>query len=123
MVRDATWFAGALLHTRHRNRHKTVRPLILVARSAGGIEWDAPDDTTTDVFFVLDLEFDTYHLSWLTQLSRMALVPGFLDRLRAHDTPAALCEEIGQAVPAARRRGVICVPERILAVCPAPTVE
>jgi mannitol/fructose-specific phosphotransferase system IIA component (Ntr-type) len=114
VVRDATWFAGALLerenmlstavergaaflHARHRNRHKTVRPFILVARSAEGIEWDAPDGQLSSVFFVLGLKFDSYHLYWLTQLSRMVLLPGLLDRVREAESPAEVCRALKEA--------------------------
>ena len=111
VVRDATWFAGALLerenmlstaveggaamlHTRHCSRRHTVRPFLLITRSREGIEWGALDNAPTDLFFVLGLKYDTYHLRALAQLSTMLRSPGFLERLRRSESAAAIHAEV-----------------------------
>ena len=68
-----------------------------MARSAEGIDWDAPGGQLSSVFFVLGLKFDTYHLYWLTQLSRLALRPGFLDAVREAESPADVYRALREA--------------------------
>lgn len=61
----------AFLHTRHRNPRNIMRPFLLLAQSPGGIDWSAPDDKLTHLFFVLGLRYDALHLKILSQLARM----------------------------------------------------
>lgn len=92
-VRDALWLAGALalreslqptatghgialLHARQRiPRGHVASPFILIARSAEGLPFGAPDGEPTRLFFLLALVDDSLHLRWLAHLSRALLDP------------------------------------------------
>ncbi len=88
LVRDKTWFVGALierenvmpsalghgvafLHTLRRNPEQVARPFMVLGRSTGGVDFDALDGKPTHLFFVLGLKFEELHLPWLHKLSRM----------------------------------------------------
>ncbi|MBN2575449.1 MAG: PTS sugar transporter subunit IIA [Deltaproteobacteria bacterium] len=88
LVRDKTWFMGALierenvlpsamgrgvafLHTMRRNSQQVVRPFMVLGRSKAGIDFDALDGKPTHLFFVLGLKMNEMHLPWLSKLSRM----------------------------------------------------
>jgi excisionase family DNA binding protein len=88
LVRDKTWFVGALierenimpsamghgvafLHTAQRNPAQVIKPFMVLGRSREGVDFDALDGKTTHLFFVLGLKFDELHLPWLTKLSQM----------------------------------------------------
>jgi len=70
LVRDKTWFIGALierenimpsatgngvafLHTVRRNPQQVVRPFMVLGRSKEGVDFDALDGKPTHLFFVL----------------------------------------------------------------------
>ena len=117
LVRDKTWFVGALierenvmpsatgngiafLHTLRRNPEQVVRPFMVVGRSRNGIDFDALDGGLTHLFFVLGLKFDELYLPWLHKLSQM-----FADKEAVTailNAPAA--GSIFEAVSAAERR-------------------
>lgn len=106
LVRDRTWFIGALierenvmpsatgngvafLHTLRRNREDVVRPFMVLGRSRGGVDFDALDGRLTHLFFVLGLKYDELHLPWLSKLSQMLAHPGATQALlEAPDTLA-----------------------------------
>jgi excisionase family DNA binding protein len=88
LVRDKTWFVGALierenlmpsamgngvafLHTAHRNPGQVVRPFMVIGRSRAGVDFDALDGGLTHLFFVLGLKYDELHLPWMTKLTQM----------------------------------------------------
>jgi excisionase family DNA binding protein len=88
LVRDATWFCGALiqrenimpsaighgiafLHTQRRNPEQVVQPFMVLGRSSEGIDFDALDGKPTHLFFVLGIKYEELHLPWLHKLSRM----------------------------------------------------
>jgi excisionase family DNA binding protein len=114
LVRDKTWFVGALiqrenvfpgafgggiafLHTLRRNPEQIVRPFMVLGRSVEGVEFDALDGKPTHLFFVLGLKYDELHLPWLYKLSQMlAREQAVKDLLKAADT-AALYEALIQA--------------------------
>jgi excisionase family DNA binding protein len=90
LVRDRTWFVGALierenvmpsgmgngiafLHTLRRNPEQIVRPFMVLGRSREGVDFDALDGKPTHLFFVLGLKFDELFLPWLHKLSQMFL--------------------------------------------------
>jgi len=88
LVRDKTWFVGALierenilpsaigngtafLHTVRRNPEEVTRPFMVLGRSKEGVDFDALDGRPTHLFFVLGLKYDELHLPWLHKLSQM----------------------------------------------------
>ncbi len=88
LVRDKTWFVGALierenilpsaigngtafLHTVRRNPEEVTRPFMVLGRSREGVDFDALDGRPTHLFFVLGLKYDELHLPWLHKLSQM----------------------------------------------------
>lgn len=92
LVRDKTWFVGALierenvmpsatgngvafLHTLRRNPEQVVRPFMVLGRSREGVDFDALDGNPTHLFFVLGLKFHELHLPWLAKLSQMCARP------------------------------------------------
>jgi excisionase family DNA binding protein len=106
LVRDETWFVGALvqresvmpsaignglafLHTLRRNPEQVTKPFMVLGRSREGIDFDALDGRPTHLFFVLGLKYDELHLPWLAKLVQMLaqaeVVPSLL---RAPDAPA-----------------------------------
>ena len=106
LVRDKTWFMGALierenvmpsaigngiafLHTLHRTPERVTRPFMVLGRSSGGVDFDSLDGQPTHLFFVLGLKYAELHLPWLQKLSQI-----LVDRervraiLSAADAPA-----------------------------------
>lgn len=114
LVRDKTWFVGALiqrenvfpgafgggiafLHTLRRNPEQIARPFMVLGRSVEGVEFDALDGKPTHLFFVLGLKYEELHLPWLFKLSQMlAREHALEDLLKAPDT-RALYETLLQA--------------------------
>lgn len=88
LIRDKTWFVGALierenvmpsatgngvafLHTMQRHPEQIVRPFMVLGRSRQGIDFDALDGAPTYLFFALGLKFHELHLPWLAKLPQM----------------------------------------------------
>src|SRR6476620_4011291 len=88
LIRDKTWFVGALierenimpgargngiafLHALRRNPVQVVRPFMVLGRSRNGVDFDALDGKPTHLFFVLGLKFEELYLPWLHTLSQM----------------------------------------------------
>jgi excisionase family DNA binding protein len=88
LVRDKTWFMGALierenvmpsapgrgvafLHTIKRHPQQVTRPFMVLGRSTPGVDFDALDGQLTHLFFVLGLRVHELHLPWLAKLSGM----------------------------------------------------
>jgi len=103
LVRDKTWFMGALierenimpsapgrgiafLHTIKRNPQQVAKPFMVLGRSKEGIDFDALDGKPTHLFFVLGLRFNELHLPWLAKLSNMFATTQAVEAvLAAHD--------------------------------------
>jgi excisionase family DNA binding protein len=98
LVRDRTWFTGALIarenilstgighgvafpHTARRHPEEVTRPFLLIGRSLKGVDFHAPDAALVKLFFVLGLRYDELHLPWLAKLSRLLASSGLLDAL------------------------------------------
>lgn len=62
--------------------------VIAYGRTASGIPFGAPRGELTDVYFLVCCRDHRTHLRVLARLSRLFLRPGFLDDLRAADSPA-----------------------------------
>lgn len=117
LVRDKTWFMGALierenvmpsatgngiafLHSIRRNPEQVIRPFMILGRSRAGVDFDSLDGQPTHLLFVLGLKYDELHLPWLTKLAQMLSRP---DATRALlDAPDALA--IHRALTEAERR-------------------
>lgn len=114
LVRDKTWFVGALierenvlpgafgggiafLHTLRRNPDQIARPFMVLGRSREGIEFDALDGRLTHLFFVLGLKYDELHLPWLYRLSQILADPHAVKALLEAPDAAALYEALIQA--------------------------
>ncbi|HEX5271093.1 MAG TPA: PTS sugar transporter subunit IIA [Gemmataceae bacterium] len=69
-------------------------PVIAYGRTASPIPFGAERGGLTDVFFLVASRDDRTHLRVLARLSRLLLRPGFLDELRAAETPAETFELI-----------------------------
>src|SRR6266498_1502077 len=117
LVRDKTWFVGALierenvmpsamgngiafLHTLRRNPEQVVRPFMVLGRSRPGVDFDALDALPTHLFFVLGLKFEELYLPWLHKLSQMFAREEAVRTLL--DAPDA--DSIFQAVAEAERK-------------------
>src|SRR5258708_8869899 len=98
LVRDKTWFVGALierenimpsavgnglafLHTLNRHPEHVVKPFMVFGRSLGGVDFDALDGKPTHLFFVLGLKYHELHLPWLAKLPQMCSRPETLRTL------------------------------------------
>ena len=98
LVRNKTWFVGALierenimpsatgnglafLHTLNRHPEHVVKPFMVFGRSVGGVDFDALDGKPTHLFFVLGLKYHELHLPWLAKLPQMCSRPETLRTL------------------------------------------
>jgi len=68
--------------------------VIAFARTASGIPFGAERGGLTDLFFLVACRDDRTHLRVLARLSRLLLRPGFVDELRAAETPSETWERI-----------------------------
>jgi PTS system nitrogen regulatory IIA component len=69
-------------------------PVIAYGRTASGIPFGGERGALTDIFFLVACRDDRTHLRVLARLSRLLLRPGFIDELRAAETPAETWERI-----------------------------
>ena len=106
LVRDKTWFMGALierenvmpsaigngiafLHTLHRSPEQVVRPFMVLGRSTPGVDFDSIDGEPTHLFFVLGLKYTELHLPWLQKLSQILIQRSRVEAiLAAQDAPS-----------------------------------
>jgi len=117
LVRDKTWFMGALierenvmpsaigngvafLHTLHRNPDQIVRPFVVLGRSTAGANFDSFDGKPTHLFFVLGLKYDELHLPWLQKLSKILIHREHVEAILA----APDAKAIFRAIAAAERK-------------------
>ena len=107
LVRDRTWFVGALierenvlpsatgnglafLHTLRRSADRIERPFMILGRSKDGIDFDSLDGQPTHLFFVLGLKYEELHLPWLHKLTQMLARPGVVSQLLSAPDAAAI---------------------------------
>lgn len=107
LVRDQTWFVGALvqrenilpsatgngiafLHTTQRHPEQVIRPFMVLGRSMEGVDFDSLDGRPTHLFFVLGLKFAELHLPWLAKLTQMLAMPEAVKKLLAADDSEAI---------------------------------
>ncbi len=71
--------------------------VMALGRTASGIPFGAPHGGLTDIYFLVCCRDDRTHLRVLARLSRLLLRAGFLDELRAAQTPCETWEVIAAA--------------------------
>jgi len=116
LIRDKTWFVGALierenvmpsatgngvafLHTLHRHPEQILRPFMVLGRSLRGVDFDALDGAPTHLFFVLGLKFHELYLPWLAKLPQMCAQRETLQLLMT----ATAADEIFRALSSAEQ--------------------
>lgn len=114
LVRDRTWFVGALierenvlpsaigsgvafLHTLGRHPQHVTKPFMILGRSRSGIDFDALDGKPTHLFFVLGLKYEELHLPWLNKLSRMFAHPEATRPILAASDAAGVFQAVADA--------------------------
>jgi excisionase family DNA binding protein len=114
LVRDKTWFVGALierenimpsatgnglafLHTLNRHPEHVVKPFMVLGRSSSGVDFDALDGKATHLFFVLGLKYHELHLPWLAKLPQMCSRPETLRTLMAASTADSIFAALSDA--------------------------
>lgn len=114
LVRDKTWFVGALIerenimpsatgnglaffHTLNRHPEHVVKPFMVFGRSLGGVDFDALDGKPTHLFFVLGLKYHELHLPWLAKLPQMCARPETLRTLMAAGTADSIFAALSDA--------------------------
>lgn len=114
LVRDQTWFVGALiqrenvmpsatgngtafLHTLRRHPEQVTRPFMVLGRSHEGVDFDALDGKPTHLFFVLGLRYDELHLPWLHKLVQMLAREGAVEELLAAEDAEAIYAVLSEA--------------------------
>ncbi len=114
LVRDDTWFVGALiqrenvmpsaighglafLHTLRRHPEQIARPFMVLGRSRDGVDFDALDGLPTHLFFVLGLRYDELHLPWLAKLVQMLAQPDVVGALLQAEDAASVYDVLVDA--------------------------
>jgi excisionase family DNA binding protein len=114
LVRDKTWFVGALierenimpsatgnglafLHTLNRHPEHVVKPFMVFGRSLSGVDFDALDGKPTHLFFALGLKYHELHLPWLAKLPQMCSRPETLRTLMAAGTADSIFAALSDA--------------------------
>ncbi|HWC65311.1 MAG TPA: PTS sugar transporter subunit IIA [Thermoanaerobaculia bacterium] len=114
LIRDPTWFVGALiqrenvmpsamgggiafLHTLRRNPEQVVRPFMVLGRSTPGVDFDALDGQPTHLFFALGLKFEELYLPWLHKLSQMFARPDAVQAILDAPDAASIFEAVARA--------------------------
>ncbi len=87
----------AIPHPRRATPSILGESIIAYGRTASGIPFGAPNRGLTDIFFLVCCRDDRTHLRVLARLSRLLLQPGFLDALRAADTPEQTWQTISDS--------------------------
>jgi excisionase family DNA binding protein len=107
LIRDRTWFLGALLerenvlssavgngvafpHTMRRHPEQVRRPFLLLGRSPDGIDFGAPDGEPVRLVLLMGLRYEQLHLPWLARLSRLLRDPQVRATLLGARAPRAL---------------------------------
>jgi len=114
LVRDKTWFVGALierenimpsatgngiafLHTVRRTPAQVTRPFMILGRSVQGVDFDALDGNPTHLFFVLGLKLVELHLPWLAKLATMFSSRDAVDQVLSAPDPQAIYNVIAES--------------------------
>src|SRR5581483_11134896 len=87
----------ALPHPRRPLPAALGESVMAYGRTSSGIPFGAPGGGLSDLFFLVCCRDDRTHLQVLARLSRLLLRPGFVDDLRAQETPAETYQFIAAA--------------------------
>jgi PTS system nitrogen regulatory IIA component len=87
----------AIPHPRRPLPNALGESVVAFARTVSSIPFGAPHGSLTDVFFLVCCRDDRTHLRVLARLTRLLTRPGFLDGLRATETPAEAYRLIARA--------------------------
>jgi len=87
----------AIPHPRRPLPASLGESVMAYARTASGIPFGAAYGGLTDLYFLVCCRDDRTHLRVLARLTRLFLRPGFLDELRAAQTPGESWEKIASA--------------------------
>jgi PTS system nitrogen regulatory IIA component len=87
----------AIPHPRRPLATALGESVIAYARTASGIPFGSPHGGLTDLFFLVCCRDDRTHLRVLARLTRLFLRPGFLEELRAAQTPNESWQKITSA--------------------------
>jgi PTS system nitrogen regulatory IIA component len=82
----------AIPHPRRPLPQALGESVLAYGRTSTGIAFGAPMGGLTDIFFLVCCRDDATHLRVLARLTRMLMRPGFLDELRAAETPSETWE-------------------------------
>ena len=94
MVSTALPSGVAFPHPRRPLSAALGKSVIAFGRTASGVPFGDPNGGLTDCFFLIACRDDQTHLRVLARLTRLLLRDGFLNELRAADTPAEAYETI-----------------------------
>lgn len=118
LVRDKTWFFGALLerenvltsavgggvafpHTLYRHPEHVMKPFLVFGRSVEGIDFGAADGGRVHFIVLMGLRYQELHLPWLNRLSNLLQNPDLQRRILACDRGpelhALLVERVSQS--------------------------
>jgi PTS system nitrogen regulatory IIA component len=87
----------AIPHPRRPLPSALGESVMAYGRTASGIPFGAPHGALTDIFFLVCCRDDRTHLRVLARLTRLFLREGFLDSLRAADTPGETYDRLTAA--------------------------
>jgi nitrogen PTS system EIIA component len=88
-------------HPRRRRPELLAESLIAFGRATGGVPFGDPRGGLTDLFFLVLAQDDVTHLRVLARLARLFLREGFLEQLRACQSPLEVFDTIHEAEQAA----------------------
>lgn len=87
----------AILHPRYHDPYLVPEPFLVLARTTRPIQFGAPDDNPTDLFFLLVCTDDRLHLHSLARLCMMFTKTGLLDEIRQLETSEEILDAIRRA--------------------------
>jgi len=82
----------AIPHPRRPLPYAIAEPILVVARTTGGIVFGASDGHLTNLFFLTASQDDRHHLHILARLCRMLYDEDFVARLQDAETPREMIE-------------------------------
>jgi PTS system nitrogen regulatory IIA component len=97
MASTALGSGVAIPHPRRPLAAALGEHVLAYGRTASGVPFGEPGGALTDIYFLVCCRDERTHLRVLARLSRLLLRQGFLDELRAAETPGATWDVIAAA--------------------------